>query len=238
MQSSSRYLVAAAAVLIVAVGVYALRPGGGFGGVIATPTPSPSERPSATASPSPTPADTQISAPNFVAPFIITVPTSWSSGFDATHHVGTYTGSSEAGFWGVNVYAGVRLYSDPCHPSAGFTTPGEFASPAELAASLATRPGLTVSAPTAYTSPGHSGLVVSFQYTGSVTGCEPAGGQVEVFATNLTEHDLGINAGYQQRWFITQVKGKLLVIEAWAGSVPLADKMAQLQPIIDSISFE
>lgn len=237
MNHTSRYVLVGAVVIIaIAVGALALRPGDGFGSG-STPTPIPSATAAATPTPQPTPSETQIAAANFVVPFTITVPSAWSSGFGDAHRVGTYAGSSETGFWGVNVYAGVRLYSDPCHPSAGFTTSGEFTTPADLLASLATLPGLTVSSPAAYNSPGHSGLMVSFQYTGDAVGCELPNAGVQVFATNLVDHDAGINAGYQQRWFVSEDKGKLIVIEAWAGSVPLADKMSVLQPIVDSITF-
>ena len=238
MNSSARYLLAAvAAVIVVAVGVALLRPGGGFGGP-GTPTPAPSGTAAATATSLPTPVETQVAAAAFVDPFTITVPAGWSSGFTDAHKVGTYTGSTDLGYWGVSVYARVRLYSDPCHPSAGFTAPGEFATPADLVSALEALPGLTVNGSTSYASPGHSGLRIDWQYTADAGGCELGNGLVLVYATNLNDHDLGINGGYQQRWFVTSVRGQVLVIEAWTGTAPLTDRMAQLQPIIDSITFE
>jgi len=78
---------------------------------------------------------------------------------------------------------------------------------------------------------------VDFQYVGDGVGCELPDKGVQVFATNLTDHDLGINGGFQQRWFITNVHGSVIVIEAYAASTALAYKMPLLQPIVDSITF-
>ena len=235
MSSLTRTAIAAVAVLVLAVVVVAAVSNGNNTG---SPGASPTGEPTATPVASVAAGMQQVTASAFVEPFTVTVPTDWNSGFTDPYKVGTYTGSSDTGFWGLDVYAGVRLYADPCHPSQGFLTTGEEESVRNLAAHLRSRPGITVSELVDYTSPGHDGSQLDWQYSGDATGCEQPDNGVLVWAWNLTHHDLGINNGYHLRWFMTEVHGKVVVISAWAGDDSLPDRMADLQPIVDSITFE
>ena len=229
MNMFARYGLAAAAALLVAILGWTVIFNGSH---VSNPRPTPSPVPSA--SPSGQTDLVHLSDTGFAVPLTYEAPASWTSGPG-----GTYVTRLETNpHWGVSWYSGVRLQADPCHPSHGFVTPAPGPTPEDLAAALKTIPGLTVSDPVAYSSPGHSGVMVQFRYTGPSSGCESTNGfDVQVMQADRSVKDV-INASYELRWYITEVHGTRIVIEAWSGGTPLAGEMSELGRIIDSITFQ
>ena len=226
MNMFARYGLAAAAALLVAILGWTVL----FNGSHVSNSPTPSPVPSASASPS---GLVHLSDAGFAVPVTYEMPSSWTTGPGG----GYVTRLEGQPHWGVGWYSGVRLQADPCHPSRGFVTPAPGPKPEDLAAALKAIPGLTVSDPVAYNSPGHSGVMVEFRYTGPST-CESSNRfDVQIMQGDRSAKDV-INSAYDLRWYITEVHGTRIVIEAWSAGTPLAGVMRDLASVIDSMQFQ
>jgi hypothetical protein len=226
MNMFARFGLAAAAVSLIAVVAWvALSSGSTQVGTEPTPTATPSSTASAGA------ATTTRSVSSFAVPLTFTAPSDWVIGDG-----GAYINRLQTlAHWGVNWYSDVRVLIDPCDPGKGLTEPSETATASGLANALKALPGFNMTDPVGYHSPGHSGVQVDMQFTGAGLPCASAG-NVPFAQMAGGQRDV-INTGYQLRWFITEVHGKVIVIEEWVAGTPLADVSNQLQPIVDSITF-
>lgn len=237
MNTFARFGLAAAAVLVVAIVGWTVLVNGGprIGGPIPSSSSTPTATPTATASPTPTPPTEHRSTTGFAVPFTYDVPKTWTSTAQSPNGYNVDNETDQAGFYGISPMSAPRLYADPCRPSKGLL-PQPGAKPADLAQAVSQLPGLTVSAPVPVTVNGQTGVSIDFHYTGDAANCETAG-KISLAQVDPGNNDQFYAAQVELRWIILDIRGKRLVLELWSAIHPLAERLPELQRIVDSIKF-
>jgi hypothetical protein len=263
----ARFAMAVAAVLIVAVLVIDFLPrSGGFGGV-ATPSPSPSPSPSPTPTPTPLPepiaapsaaalvlprsGDLQPDVPyaiedTNVTPlrFVVSVPAGWET-FDyalmgKTGGGTKNTASIRAGF---SPWLVANIYVDPCHwSSGGLALTGSNPTVDQLATALSQQVGRNGSTPVDVTLGGYSGKKVDLSVP---TDFDKRTCDSLLFKTWLEGGPNGggdggyvYGPGQRNTVYILDVNGTPLVIDTMYMPTATAADKAELQAVLDSVSFE
>ncbi len=256
-----RLAMAAAAVLVVAVLVVDFLPRStGFGG-LPTPSPSPSPSPTPTATPFPVPSAAALVLPVSgdlqpgvayaienpkVTParFIVSVPAGWET-FDYAlmGKTGGGTKATASLRTGFSPWLVANVWADPCRwQTSGFAITGSNPTVDQLATALSQQVGRSGSAPVDVTLGGYSGkkvdLSVATDFDKST--CDNA-----IFKTWLEGGSGGggdggyvYGAGQRNTVYILDVNGTPLVIDTMYLPTATAADKAELQAVIDAVSFE
>jgi len=244
MKNTFRMVLVAAAVVIVAVIGYQFLPASNTGGPGATPTPEPT----ATSAPTATPA-----AADFPQPGPVTVGRHPIKlvGLQASIEV-TTTGWISNGQWGIDMgnwgspgsasfifwpaSAPDNVFADPCTETLLSPAPGS--SAAELAAAVATIPGINlVSGPSEVTVGGYAAQLVVFTVPEEI-GCAPDQFYLWEDLDTPGAARYATQPGETFYIWIIDVNGAIVWIdgETYAASGP--DAAREVQQIVDSIRFE
>ena len=261
-----RFAMVAAAVLIVAVLLIDFLPRSpGFGGL---PTPSPSPSPSPSPTPTATPFPSPIAGPSAAAlvlptsgdlqagvpyaiehpkvtpvRFVLSVPAGWET---VAYAIMGKTGGGAKGpaafRAAISPWRVANVYTDPCAwRTRGFAFDGTNPTVDQIAIALSQQVGRSGSAPVDVTLGGYSGKKVELTVpaTFSATVCED-----RIYRTWLEAGAEGGDGGYvygpsqHNTVYILDIDGTPLVLDTmYLPSATAADK-AELQAILDSISFE
>jgi hypothetical protein len=251
MNTYARLAVALVAIAIAVGGAaYFLAPAGKIGGPpIATPSVVPSPSASAAVSPSaaPTPTATAAPSPTTLAKEGFVYPGRYVPAFqpsltitidrEVQHHCAPNfqcRGSidvNEAGWLGLEFgqprieidFFRVDKVNDPAHPGRLMDPPSD------LAAWIASRPGVTVAnPPTPVTVGGLSGTQFDLDIGDKDVSIGPIPG--------MTDIGLGFAANYRSRYIVVKVQTHQVLI-ALSSQDPFAASMAELQPLVDSIAW-
>jgi hypothetical protein len=255
----ARVAMAAAAVLIVGVLVIDFLPRStGFGGL---PTPSPSPSPTPTATPFPAPSAAALVLPKTgdlqagatyaiedtnVTPvrFVLSVPAGWET-FDYAlmGKTGGGTQNTSSLRTGFSPWLVANVYADPCHwQSSGFAITGPSPTVDQLATALSQQLGRSGSAPVDVTLGGYSGKKVDLSVPTDFdkSTCDGA-----IFKTWLEGGAGGggdggfvYGPGQHNTVYILDIDGTPLVIDTMYMPTATAADKAELQAVIDSVSFE
>ena len=242
MNTYAKLVVAAAAVIVVALVGYNLVPGrGGVGGQAAPPTPIPTATPTPTPTPRPSPSESAKAARWPIGTLLDQrYPATTSSGVSISFKPPskrwfTRENSIETGQFPTSSYAWIvftddigEVATDPCH---GRSAPVGGSSIDDLAAALATIPGLTAKEPVDVEVDGHPAKLVEL----TVDPDPPCPmnkfwlyGETSLYPNTV---DSTI------RLWITEVAGKRFVIHTdQAGDNRQVEQ--EIQQIINSIQFE
>ena len=254
MNTTARFLSAAAAVAVVAaVVVLALPRAGGQG---AKPTFPPSMVPLMQgASPATDLAPgTYLIGDPFPVRAAITVPAGWTPYTVDAQNAGilvNHTKPAEGSGWGLFFLAGPHFYKDPCHPQDGTVDAAAVATADRLVATLRGLPSVTASSPAAITVDGRAGTLVTLTAAADTAGCRDAGATIW---QTLDGTDYVASPGQALALRVVDVDGQPIVIMAtdfpetssWennvAGATPnptahAADQI-ELRQIVDSIRIE
>jgi hypothetical protein len=234
-----------AAVLVVALGGFALSrlPGGGAGGpgLMPSPSPSPSPSPPTVASPSPgaaviTTADVGRSltagtylVEDFAAPFTVTLPAGWIVSDFSPNSIVLERASDGA----MNVYLAVldKVYPDPCHTEDGPTAIGPDVD--DLVAAFSAMPGFEVTDVRDATVGGANGT--SFQIRNSIdvvqAGCSEDMLPLGTYERDGSDLELSMFGGESDRFWVLDAGGTRLLMAVTDVAI------AATLPVRDSISF-
>ena len=259
MNTTARFLSAAAAVTVVAaIAVLALPRLSGQGGQ-PSPSPVPSVPPSAVRlmlgalSGGDLPPGTYLIDDPFPIRATITVPAGWTpytvderTAGILVNHTKPVNGSG----WGLFFQAGPYFYKDPCRPGSGTVDASAVATVASVLATLTSMPSVDASAPVAVTVGGRPATLVTLTATADSASCSNGGATVwnTSDGTNYV-----IPPGEATPYRVVDVDGQPIVILAtdfpqssgWENSAPgatpnptahAADQV-ELRQILDSIRF-
>ena len=120
-----------------------------------------------------------------------------------------------------------KVYADPCHLDRGLLNPPPGPSVDDLAKALASMPSLVTSTPTDVIVAGYHGKELTLTSPTSIAACSVW--QLPFGATNT------MVPGERDRYWILDVKGQRLVIDAHEVPSESAADMAAVQAILDSI---
>ena len=120
-----------------------------------------------------------------------------------------------------------KVFADPCHPDRGPMNPQPGPSVDDLAKALASLPSLVATAPTDVDVAGYHGKQVTLTSPTSMAACSVW--QSPLGATNT------MVAGEQDRYWILDVNGQRLVIDAHELPGESAADKAAVQAILDSM---
>lgn len=237
MNPFTRVAAVAVAVIAVLVGsIYVLVPRGGVGGPpVATPSPSapPSPSPTATAVPSPTPAALAGEGDVFPGTYVPQFDPGLT--FTIEHEVehNCAPGFQCRGSIDVNIpgwlglefgqpaieFAMIRVdkVDDPANPGS------QIDPPADLAAWIASRPGLTVLAQKSVTVGGRAGSQLDIRTGSTDVSFGPIPG--------VTDVGNGLSANGVHRLIVITLGGRQVLLRMFAGS----GSVEELQPLVDSI---
>ena len=230
MHPMLKYVLAAAAALVVAVGAYQLLPGqSGFGG---TPTPSPS----------PAASIPVHDGPGALAPgtwamdvgpvrAIFDIPTvGWQENVvpDVIWHAG-----SEGRF---AFHLVDNLYAGPCDDSA-FRDPPVGPTVDDLATALSSLPGVPAAEPTDVTFGGHPAKHIEISLPATDQPCGPESTPV-LWEVALIREATPLESGAVTRFWIVDVDGTRVVVTAVVRDALQPVYRNQLQAILDSIRLE
>ena len=208
-----------------------------------SPLPSPTSPP---ASPTPRalPNDAPVAAgsyvlaadnPNGVAPLRIAfdVP---SDGWDSW---GPGVSKDGGGLVGIGFLAVANLYKDPCHRNRGRLDPAVGRSVADLAAALASQPGIRSTTPTKVSLGGYSGSYVELTVDPSVAfaDCDDdffSAGWITTGGDSVPVLDPGQVSGF----WILDVAGTRLVVTTFRQPAASENDRVELQWLLDSIRIE
>ena len=241
---------AAAVIAVVLGGAFLIRPGtadqGVGGGPMPSPTPtaSPTPTPTPSAAPSATPGPigvgevqlplrpgNQVVGDPFLVPFTMTVPDGWSGNIGGPNAVWLVQTSGPGA---IDLTVAEDVYKDPCNFDAGYVTPRPGISAAALVAALAKLPNVSPTRPTNATLAGQAAKLVTLT---APTGCSPdADGAYPLWHLPLGATD-GLGPVNQDRVWVMEVGGKRIVVAAQEPVVQDATLHAQIQSILDSLTF-
>jgi hypothetical protein len=229
----------AAVILVVFVGFQLLPSSGGIGGPAATPSPTPSP----TATPAPTITGT-LTGQGSLSPgrytvnagipgLTVAVPASWST--DTDWVVIGPRGTGEPDGMAIRFYQIDNLAKNPLSSSDGPIDPPLGPTVSDLAQAIVRHPGWTATAPTDVTIDGHAGKLVEFAIP--LDAKLGADGQ---FCLSLDAGDCGIwgfAPGQTFDWYIVDVGGKRLIIDAYHYPGTSADDLAAQRAVVESVQF-
>jgi hypothetical protein len=254
MNTTARFLSAAAAVAVVAViAVLALPRVGGQG---AKPTFPPSMVPLMEgASPAgDLPPGTYLIGDPFPVRAAITVPAGWTPYTVDPQNAGILVNHAkppDGSGWGLFFLAGPHFYKDPCHPESGTVDAAAVSTAANVVATLTSLPSVTASTPVAITVDGRPATLVTLTAAADTATCRDAGATLW---QTLDGTDYTASPGQAIPLRVVDVDGQPIVIMAtdfpetshWenqvAGATPNATAHAadqiELRQIVDSIRIE
>ena len=122
-----------------------------------------------------------------------------------------------------------KVYADPCHPDRGLLDPPPGPSVDDLAKALASLPSLVATTPTDVTVAGYHGKQVTLKAPTSIDTCSVW--QLPLGAVNT------MVPGERDQYWIFDLKGQRLVIDAHELPNESAAHKAEVQAILDSIRF-
>ena len=229
--------VATLAVVVLALsvaGVSLLPRSSGVGGEVASPMPSPSPTPTVSPLPLPTGEGVMPLAPGTYLtqdPFLSRVtftlpagPMAWEGNIGGPYAV--FLGDATEDLLRFQVFDSV--YADPCSGSGTQVIPRPGPAVDDLATTLASLPGLTVTPPTDVTLGGVQGKELTMTAPTTV-GC-----RVWILPLGATNDMV---AGERQRVWILDVGGQRLVIDAPETPAMTAEQKAIVQSVLDSIQI-
>jgi hypothetical protein len=120
-----------------------------------------------------------------------------------------------------------KVYADPCHPDRGLLNPPPGPSVDDLAKALASVPSLVATTPTDVTVAGYHGKQLTLTAPTSIATCSVW--QLPLGATNT------MVPGERDRYWILDINGQRLVIDAHEVPSESAADKAEVQAILDSI---
>jgi hypothetical protein len=259
MNTTARFLSAAAAVAVVAAIVVLALPRVGGQGVQTSPSPVPTVPASAVrlmlgAPPGgDLPPGTYLIDDPFPIRATITVPAGWTTyTVDArtagilVNHAKPVNGSG----WGLFFLAGPHFYADPCRPGSGTVAASTVATAADVVATLRSLPSFDVGAPVAVTVGGRPATLLTLTAKADTGGCSNAGATVWKTSDGT---DYVVPPGEATPFRVVDVDGQPIVILAtdfpqssgWENQAPGATPnptahsadQVELRQILDSIQF-
>ena len=241
MSNALRIGLAAAAVVVIAVGVYSLLPGGPFTGAEPTPTPVPS----ADATPAPSPAASESAEPAALTPgqhtfgpdafgltYTFDIPSDgWSGLTEDVPILGIGVEPEDAL---MAVFANEHVvYADPCQWEGSEVDPPTTTVDA-IAAALATQPGRDATPPIDVTISGYAGKVVELTVPDDAVFADCDGGQYRSWGPDesVRYHQA---PGQIDRDWILDVDGDIIVVVGmWMPGTDPA-MVAELESIVESM---
>jgi hypothetical protein len=212
--------------------------------VARTPTPTPAATPTAApSSPSSTPASralavglqgplepgTYVTASPFRSRVTFSLPPGWFADLGGPNAVFLDPSigpvSNDNGL--VEFLFFDKVYADPCHPNRGFLNPPPGPSVDDLAKALASVPSLVATTPTDVTVAGYHGKQLTLTAPTSIASCSVW--QLPLGAINT------MVSGERDRYWILDINGQRLVIDAHEVPSESAADRAEVQAILDSI---
>lgn len=238
--------IAAAAVVVVALGGYNLLTGLGFGGPQPTPTAGPSLSPSATpqttlppgtyestpfrrgglgACPPTIPSDCVEDPTDDTITFRFAAPEGWEPApFTGTN----VDGDTPPGGAAVLFYRGSWLYSDPCRPDDVLKPDLEVGPNVDdFVSALVEHPLLDVTAPVDVTLAGYSGKYLELQVPADISTC--------VRYRPIEQHIYAQGPGQRWRMWVLDFDGVRVLIETNDYAGTSAQRELEIQQILDSI---
>jgi hypothetical protein len=210
-------------------------------------TPAPTSAPSSTPTPTAMPLTSQTlvvpelatyqAGDPFRIPVTMTVPAGWQGNIGGPYAVflskpsGSANGGADIAF-----SLSQTLYADPCTSGADLAPqPGPTVE--DLAAALASLPGLAATTPTAATVSGFSGTQLTLTAPDGSGACMGSPDGYQVWRLPLGGI-LAMTPGEQMALWILDVNGQRLVVSSETRSATTAQEKAEAQAILDSIHIE
>jgi hypothetical protein len=215
-------------VVLVVAGLGLLFPIGGPSKPVATPPPTPRALTLDEAGVGP---GTFVAADPFPVRVTFTLPSGWDSAMGGPYLVDLRRPYHPEGLT-FSIFD--LVYADPCHPGLGFVDPVPGPRAADLAAVLASRPGLAATAPIDVTVDGYPGKQLTLTAPATFDDCAIAmQGFVPWVLPMAGANDM--SPGQRDRVWILDVEDQRLVIatEEMPGQTPQEE--ADVQGILDSI---
>jgi hypothetical protein len=120
-----------------------------------------------------------------------------------------------------------KVYADPCHPDRGLLNPPPGPSVDDLAKALASVPSLVATTPTDVTAAGYHGKQLTLTAPTSIATCSVW--ELPMGAANT------MGPGERDTYWILDIDGQRLVIDAHELPTESAAHKAEVQAILDSI---
>jgi hypothetical protein len=216
------------AVVLAVVGIGLLFPRGGPSRPAATPPPTPR---ALTVDEGEAGPGTFVTADPFPVRVTFTLPSGWDSAMGGPYLVDLRRPYHPGG---VTFSIFDMVYADPCHPSQGFVDPPPGPTAADLAAVLASLPGLTATTPTDVAMDGYRGKQLTLTAPVNFDGCTIAmEGFVPWVLPLAGANDM--RPGERARVWILDVEGQRLVIATAEMPAQTPQEQAELREILDSI---
>lgn len=173
----------------------------------------------------------------FPIPVTMTVPADWQGKVGGPHAVVlTNPGGSVNAGADIAFSLNQTLYADPCTGGADLAPqPGPTVD--DLAAALASLPGLTATTPTAVTVDGFSGKQLTLTAPDGSGACTGSPDGYRVWRLPLGGI-LAMTPGEQMALWILDVNGQRLVVSSETYSATTAQEKAEAKVILDSIHIE
>jgi hypothetical protein len=238
MNSTIRLAIGAAVVLVVAViGINLVPIGSGVGGGPAPspdPTPTPIPLPVGQTEVGLTQPGTYLAGAPFSVPATIAVPAGWLGNVGGPNAV-FLDKARGAGSGGASIALslGQKIYADPC-TDRGFLDPQPGSTVDDLASALAHLPGFAVTAPTAVTLDGYSGMQLTLTAPDTFAGCALPSDGYRIWQLPLGAV-FSFLTGERMTVWILDVNGQRLVISSSIFQATTPQEQAEAQAILNSI---
>lgn len=238
--STIRYGLAVAAIVVVALlGIRFLPGGGNTGGP--PPTPTPTVQPTPTAEPTPAlpalGAQETLAAGRYIVgtlPFDVTVevPAGWGSGDDWIV-VGPH-GAGEPRGMAIRFFTDGYLFEDPAMEAGPLIEVGPTVN--DMVDAIVEHPGWDASDPTEITIDGRGGQMVALTIPADAE--MSADDQFFIFSNGQGGHVWGWATGQTFDLYIVDVDGERLIIDAWHYADTPAEDLAAQRAVVQSIQFD
>jgi hypothetical protein len=166
----------------------------------------------------------------------MTVPAGWSGKVGGPYAVYLDRAPLGNGDAGIGLSLSQTIYADPCH-DGGFLAPQPGATVDDLVAALASLPGLDATTPTEVTIDGYSGKQLTLTAPASFAGCTLSPDGYRLWRLPLGGI-FAFDPGQRLTLRIVDVNGKRLVVLSDSFPSTNAQKLAEVQAILDSIRIE
>jgi hypothetical protein len=240
MNAFTKFAVAAAAVVVVAVaGIMVFPRTGGIGG------PGPTAVPAPTPTPISLPVDPQeltVTVPGrylagapFQIPVTFNLPADWAGKVGGPYAAYLYPA-------GVNSITEIALtlsqtiYADPCH-DRGFLSPQPGPTVDSLVAALSSLPGFVATTPTEVTIDGYSGKQLMLTAPADFSACTLSSDGYRLWRLPLGGIQ-SFHPGQRTTLWIVDVNGKRLIISSDSYQTTSARELVEVQGILDSIHIQ